>query len=128
MHRLTAKTLTAWREAQVVQQDGRCALCGERFEPKNPPVADHDHRTGQMRKALHRGCNAALGHVENNAPRYFLTDPVKLARWARSLAGYIHPGHYEGNPLHPTHRTTEEKVVRTKKLAAKRRAAKKAST
>lgn len=127
MHRLTASTLKAWRDAAVTQQGGRCALCGDPFTASNPAVGDHHHKTGLMRAALHRGCNAALGHVENNAPRYFLTAPVRLHKWAKSLASYIHRD-WGDAPYHPTHRTAEEKVARTKKLAAKRRAAKKATT
>lgn len=124
MYRLTAKTLTEWRATKVAAQGNVCALCGDPFDVKNPPVGDHDHRTGLMRAVLHRGCNAALGHVENNAARYFLTDPKRLHKWSRALVSYILTD-YGDNPIHPTHRTADEKRVRTNKLAAKRRAAKK---
>lgn len=124
MHRLTQATLTVWRDSAVTAQGGRCALCGDPFSDKNPAVADHDHRTGQMRAALHRGCNAALGHVENNAPRYFLTDLVRLARWASRLATYLHPGQYVDQPLHPTHRTADEKRLLKNKRARVARAKK----
>lgn len=118
--RLTAKTLAAWRVATVAAQGGVCALCGEPFSDKNPPVGDHDHRTGQMRGVLHRGCNTALGAVENNAARCFLTDPVKLARWSRALAYYIHKARDDA-PYYPTHRTEEQKRERrnTKARAAR---------
>ena len=128
MHRLTASSLAAWREQLITRQAGKCALCGDPFTDKNPGVADHCHKTGTMRKVLHRGCNAALGHVENNAPRYFLTDLVKLARWASCLASYLYARQYEDNPLHPTHRTEDQKRELTNKRARKARAAKKAST
>ena len=127
MHRLTASTLKEWRDATTAAQGGRCALCGDPFTAKNPAVADHCHKTGVLRGVLHRGCNAALGHVENNAPRYFLTDPVKLHRWAKALVGYLTAPRHDA-PYYPTHRTDDEKKERARKLAAKRRAAKKEAT
>lgn len=41
-------------------------LCGEEFSIRekisySAPVLDHNHRTGQLRQFLHRGCNVALG-------------------------------------------------------------------
>jgi hypothetical protein len=124
LHRLNARTLTEWRSTQAEAQGNRCALCGDAFSPKNPPVGDHCHTTGLMRKVLHRGCNAALGHVENNAPRYFLTDPVRLAKWARNIAPYINPAQYPA-VYHPTHKTDDEKRELRNKRARKARAAKK---
>lgn len=122
MHRLTASKLGAFREELLAKQGNVCALCGDAFTTKNPPVLDHDHTTGLCRAVLHRGCNAALGHVENNRARYFMTDPVRLARWARGLATYLSRS-YEGMPYHPTFKTEDEKRERRNKLARARRAA-----
>ena len=117
MSKLTQKQLKEMRDAAKV-----CDLCGTAFTPKNPPVVDHDHKTGVVRGVLHRGCNAALGHVENNGPRYFLADPVKLAKWARNLVHYL-TRDYSHAPLYPTHRTEEQKrALRNKRVRAARTA------
>lgn len=45
---------------------------------------DHDHETGQLRGALHLGCNSRLGPIENAK---FLSDALKyLARWKQEAA------------------------------------------
>src|SRR5690606_20254647 len=95
--KLNQAELKALREAATV-----CDLCGLPFTAKNPAVVDHDHKTGVIRGVLHRGCNAALGHVENNGPRYFLTEAAKLTRWARALPEYIFRRRDDA-PLYPTY-------------------------
>lgn len=120
--RLTAKTLPEWRATTLAQQDGKCALCNEPCSAAEA-VGDHDHKTGHMRGVLHRGCNAMLGHLENNRARNFLTNPVKFARFLSRIAGYLsaapHPEQY------PTHRTEDEKrLLRNKRARLKRAATK----
>lgn len=122
MLRLKSTQVKAHRDELLAAQAGRCALCGEPVSPKNPPVLDHDHKTGLCRAVLHRGCNAALGHVENNRARYFMTDPVRLSKWARAIATYLTKD-YTGNPYHPTFKTEDEKRERRNKQARARRAA-----
>lgn len=122
MHRLSVKGVADHRALLLTQQGNVCAMCGEPFSPKNPPVLDHDHKTGLCRSVLHRGCNAALGHVENNRARYFMTDPVRLSKWARAIATYLTKD-YSGNPYHPTFKTEDEKRERRNKQARARRAA-----
>ena len=95
--------------------------------PKGEAVADHDHKTGRMRGVLHRGCNSALGHIENNAPRYKLLNVRRFAAWLRSLPAYIHTD-YDHEPLHPTHRTPDEKRERRNAKARKARNTKKDSS
>lgn len=104
----------------------QCELCGLPFTPKNPAVVDHDHRTHVVRGVLHRGCNAMLGHLENNGPRYFLTDPVRIGKWARGLMTYL-TRDYSHAPLYPTYRTEEQKRELRNKRARAARAARKAA-
>ncbi len=99
-------------------------LCCDRIAPGDD-VLDHDHTTGHVRGVLHRGCNAMLGHIENNRARNMLKD-ARLFRFLRGVERYLQADHTQ-RPLHPTHRTADEKRVRANKLAAKRRAAKKAA-
>ncbi len=125
MTKLKASEVASYRATALEEQGGHCMLCCDRIAP-GEDVLDHDHKTGHVRGVLHRGCNAMLGHIENNRARHMLKD-ARLFRFLRGVERYIQADHTQ-RPLHHTHRTAEEKVVRTKKLAAKRRAAKKAAT
>lgn len=66
-----------------------------------------------------------LGHIENNRPRHGLLG-ARLGRMLRAVAEYIHAS-YDDKPLHPTHRTADEKRVLTNKRARVARAKKKAT-
>ncbi len=126
MSRLTQAQLKAWREQQLAVQKGRCALCKETIST-GEEVADHDHKTGELRGVLHRGCNAMLGHIENNRPRHKLTSLVRLARFLSNVAKYI-AHDYTGQPLYPTHRTPDEKREARNAKARKARAKAKEKT
>lgn len=106
--RLKQSEVAAWRQARLVQQGGKCALCKQIITEADPAVADHDHATGLMRDVLHRSCNAALGKVENALKR------TGVRHQAAFLAGawpYLQKHQTpQGEPvLHYTHRTAEEK-------------------
>jgi hypothetical protein len=59
-------------KAMLADQDDKCLICGEPF---NPDVrwlmacVDHDHETGKVRGILHMNCNAALGLL-GDSPEY----------------------------------------------------------
>lgn len=111
------------RADKLIEQKGRCALCSQPIA-SSEAVYDHDHKTGRCRAVLHRGCNAMLGHIENNAPRHKLTDLVRLTAFLRAIPEYISRD-YDHEPFHPTYRTEEEKRLRRNAKARKARAAKK---
>ena len=48
----------------LIDQGGRCAICGGLFDSKNKPHADHDHATGAGRGLLCRSCNMAEGFIK----------------------------------------------------------------
>lgn len=121
MHRLKASEVAAYRATLLDQQDGRCVLCGESIEAGDD-VLDHDHKTGHVRGVLHSGCNAMLGHVENNRPRYRMLG-ARLRRWLNAVFTYIHTD-YSNRPLHYTHRTDDEKRLLKNKRARVARAKK----
>lgn len=127
MQRLKTTEVATYRARLYEQQQGKCALCGFPMA-KTEAVLDHDHTTGVCRAVLHRGCNAMLGHIENNAPRNHLTDPVKMARFLGAITSYkaCYLPHLVGAlPLHPTHRTDEEKrLLRNKRARIARKKAK----
>ena len=124
MRRLKTTEVAAYRKALLEKQGGKCDLCGFPIAV-GEAVLDHDHATGICRGVLHRGCNAMLGHIENNAPRHKLTDKVKLARFLGNVASYVscyQPHLSTDLPLHPTHKTDEEKRLLRNKRARKARA------
>lgn len=120
--RLTQAATKSYREAKLKEQGGRCALSGYTLSPSEA-VLDHDHATGHVRKVLHRGINALLGKVENNYRRYGVSLPL-LRAVSPAIAEYLSQD-YSANPYYYTHRTAEEKRIRTNERAKAARAAKK---
>jgi hypothetical protein len=47
-------------------QDGKCAICFERFEKLD---VDHNHQTTKVRALLCKSCNLALGLMKDNTLR-----------------------------------------------------------
>jgi hypothetical protein len=111
--KLKTTEIKQYRETQLSHQNHKCALCGEAVGLD--AVLDHCHKTGLIRKVLHRGCNTMLGKIENNMPRSQMTRE-RLGVFARNLLAYISTQHTD--VLHPTHLTKEE---RNEKLARKRK-------
>lgn len=107
--KLKASQVKAHRLDLLAQQGLKCRLCSQPLSEEQA-VLDHDHRTGLIRGTLHRGCNSALGKLENAARRY----KVDLHGLAAGLVEYLQ---IQTDVLHPTHRTPDEK----KALAKKRR-------
>lgn len=126
-YKLKASEIAGQRAKLLSNQGGKCALC---LQPvaKGEDVLDHCHTTGVIRGVLHRGCNAMLGHIENNAPRHKLTDPLKLAKMLSNVPSYraaYLPHLSSGLPLHPTWKTEDEKrELRNKRARIARKKAK----
>lgn len=121
MTRLTAAQIKPVKIRLLAEQGGVCAICKQPCAPVTA-VLDHDHRTGAVRAALHRGCNSLLGKLENNAARYGVKD---IGTFTNGVAAYLrmHMTNITGY-LHPTHKTEEEKRVRRNTKARVRRATK----
>ena len=112
LEQLKASYIAAYRELELAAQGGLCALCQEPIEP-GKAVLDHDHKTGQIRGVLHRGCNALEGHIVNSLPRNLIT-PQRLT------AIFENWEQYHAQPkdlLHPSHRTAEQRKIRARKRA-----------
>lgn len=108
--KLKYSEIAEYRSQQLGLQNSRCALCGDMI--LDDAVLDHDHKTGFIRKVLHRGCNSMLGKIENNMPRSRMTLD-KLEEFAGRLIEYIKTQHTLS--LHPTFKTKEEKMTIKKK-------------
>jgi Recombination endonuclease VII len=125
---MKASEVAEARAILVERQGNLCAICHGKFYPEKmplDPVLDHCHKTGKLRGAVHRGCNTLLGRIENGAARAWVKLPA-LPEWLAGCAEYLAAASPKKGLLHPTFRTAEEKVVRTKVRAKKRRVAKKA--
>ena len=120
--RLTQALIPVVRRKMLAEQGGLCLLCGEKITEGQGTTAvlDHDHADGHIRGVLHRGCNAMLGHLENNRPRHQLTDPAKFRRYLLAVADYIEAD-YSHQPLHSTHKSDAEKKAATAERARKKR-------
>ena len=73
----------------VEKQDNKCACCGSTWDELTNHVferwvVDHNHTTGEVRGLLCNGCNAGLGHAQDN--------PIRL----RAMAQYLEDRGYYG--------------------------------
>lgn len=106
--RLKYTEVSAYRSKTLQEQNSRCALCNEMI--LGDAVLDHDHKTGRVRKVLHRGCNSMLGKVENNMARSLMSID-RLDAWAKNLVSYMQAQHTD--IIHPTYK--ERKHAKVKK-------------
>ena len=120
VRRLKVSEVKRVREELLRRQGGVCALTHYPLDP-NDAVLDHCHTNGHIRGTIHRGANSLLGKLENNHARYGVSLPQMLAM-GRGLEAYL-KADYSHMPLHPTHKTEDEKRIRRNALARKRRAA-----
>lgn len=104
--KLKYREIAPYREQQRLNQNNKCALCGE--DIGDNAVLDHDHKTGLIRQVLHRGCNSLLGKIENNMPRSEMTI-TRLTTFAERLVTYMQTVH--SDKVHPTHKTREERKM-----------------
>ena len=109
MYKLKYKEIKEYREQFLKEQNGKCLLCGQQIEP-GKEVLDHDHRSGQIRGVLHRGCNALLGKIENSMAMNGIDDWLLSNICHRLISYRIH----KKELLHPTYKTIEEKKLKQK--------------
>lgn len=115
--KLKPRDIKPMREQIHAEQLGLCAICNELVQP-DEAVLDHCHRTGYIRAVLHRGCNAYIGHMENNMARNRIT-PERLQSILANFQMYINTHRLI---VHPTYKTPEERKERARKRARQRRA------
>jgi hypothetical protein len=51
---------------KLIEQDGKCAICGTTDSGKMDWHADHDHETGQKRGLLCHKCNTGIGLLKDD--------------------------------------------------------------
>ena len=77
MRRITSSEVKHYRKLALNGQNNICPLCEKHIE-EDEAVLDHDHKTGECRAAVHRGCNVLLGKIENNVAMAKLKDVANL--------------------------------------------------
>ena len=124
MRRLTKSEVLQFRLQQWLKQDKICILC-KREIAREDTVLDHDHKTGECRGVLHRGCNALEGKLANGRALNGLQDDNDFLTYLSNLYDYIKNSKL--NILHPSHKSEEEKrQIRNKRVRTKRRRVNKA--
>ncbi len=78
-------------ERLLAEQDGRCAICGNRPHEDISLHVDHDHETGRIRGLLCFKCNNALGDLGDDPDvlvraALYLGPVPKDASWEQRLA------------------------------------------
>ena len=108
------------REAKLKRQGGICTLCMGKITLADANY-DHCHRSGYCRDVLHPECNILLGKIENFLSRWprGLKVNSRLGHFLANAYEYMHE-HYEDQPLHPKHKTPEDKLVLKYKRILKR--------
>lgn len=126
---MTVKQITKSQVAGVLQQlvvrqGKKCAVCNESFKSYDPPVLDHNHKTGYIRGALHRSCNGAEGKVKVKAYRGHkgVDTDTFLIGLGKYLEKHKTP---QVNYIHPDHMTEDQKRLARNKKAREARARKK---
>lgn len=112
MEKIKYKDIAAVRNYLIEQQQHRCGLCDDIID-EGKAVLDHDHRSGIIRRVLHRGCNSMLGKIERNMARSEI-DLFRLMKISSTVADYI--SNTATNWIHPTFKTPEEKAMKKKAM------------
>jgi len=113
--KLKYSEIPAVRNYLLEQQEHRCALCNDVIE-EGKAVLDHDHRSGIIRRVLHRGCNSLLGKIENNMARSEV-NLIRLMKFADNIYEYVTNNTTDW--IHPTHKTPEERKMKAYKKKKK---------
>lgn len=112
--RLKTSDLKAYRDKLLREQEGLDFVTGLKIAD---PCLDHCHKTGRVRHVLDRRTNAWEGKVVNAFRRCGLQKAgASLPGCLQRLASYL-SWDYSSRPLHPKHRTEEEKRLRRNKKA-----------
>ena len=101
------------------KQHGICPICGKDLTRalKVNVVIDHDHRTGIVRAAVHRGCNRVEGSVWSTVNRWGkATGLIQVKEILRRLITFweLH-SKPQTDIIYYGHKTTAEKAAAYKK-------------
>lgn len=103
------------------QQNWECAICGLNMATNTSNAClDHCHTTGFIRGVLCRNCNRGEGKVKTQM--IMCKRGGQPINWLMNLLNYIIKHKVPNtNLMYPSHKTAEDKRLRTNMLAKKRR-------
>lgn len=114
------KEIAEFREAGLRNQSGIDPITGLSILQ---PALDHDHDTGHCRGVLDIRTNSWEGKVKNAFKRTGVAAlGADYTQSLRNLADYLEKD-WTSNPIHPTHKTEDEKRLLRNKRARKKRLA-----
>ena len=119
--KLKQQELKAYRGNLLQLQEGKCYLCRQVIV-EGEEVLDHDHKSGYTRGVLHRDCNILLGKIENFLHTRGKSLKGSLDRqkmFFEEVLLYMYTD-WSTRPLHPTHRTETDKLIRQYQKRIKR--------
>jgi hypothetical protein len=119
--KLKSKEISAYREQQLQKQNGLDPITLIKI---TAPALDHDHSQGNVRMVLQREVNAFEGKIFNAWRRYLKHLGIPIITALEGLCWYYEQD-FTNNPIHPTHRSQDEKRERRNKLAKRARDKKK---
>ena len=137
--KLKKSDLKQLRDDLVHKQTYLCDVCNCDFKegyyhrklrdvvPKHMPCLDHDHKTGQIRGVLCRGCNSLEGRIVNSIERWHTSvdnNPREVSALLHLLAEYTEHHAVDRNEglIHPDFKNDEEKrLLKNKKARNKRK-------
>lgn len=106
MKRLKQNDIPQYRKILLDKQHGKCGITGL---PIKSPVLDHDHSSGHVRAVLEREINSFEGKVVNAYRRFGRHLGVPIGELLTGLLRYWDRD-YSNMPLHPKHKTPEDKL------------------
>jgi hypothetical protein len=89
------------KQAMVIGQDRKCALCGDSFVSEKHTHLDHNHTTGQIRGVLCSSCNTGLGLFGESVEK--LKKGIEyIERYAKeNTATPVPTGDHRESEIHP---------------------------
>jgi hypothetical protein len=97
MPKIKYKDVKTIRDEYIINQSNKCMLCDHDLDS---PCLDHNHRNGEIRGVLCRGCNLFLGKIEKNLAICRITND-KLYNIITNLIPYMS---ISSDMIHPTHK------------------------
>ena len=111
---MKTKDIAPLRNEMLKQQAGLCPLCIRSIR-RDQAALDHCHDTGRIRAVLHRNCNSIEGRIKHWARR----SGIDHIDFLTELLEYWKLDH-SGMPLHPRHKTPEQKELTVMKRKYKK--------
>jgi hypothetical protein len=124
INRIKVKDIPGLRSERALSQGNQCPICNVSLQGV-VNCLDHNHKTGHIRSVLCLNCNGIEGKIFNLARRgkRSLDEPMFLKKILSYWDAWSNPA--PSNPIHPKHKTKDEKRIARNKKARNKRKSKK---